>query len=228
MRLMPRAWKERLQLWLIPWLVYGIVRLLYSTLRIKVHGAHYRQDLVNKNAPYLLAIWHENVLFAPILCKGWKAGIMISASKDGEFITRLVNLFGHSAFRGSSTRGGREALTALRHHLKQGAPGAITPDGPVGPRHKVKAGILSAARLTGTPILPWHYECNRQWVLTKTWDKHKIPKPFSILHVCIGAPIFIERDLDESAFDAELERIEKALLENSQNCVTIAGQTLSR
>lgn len=222
MRLLPRAWKEAFELWFIPWLVYVIVRLLRATQRVKVHGAHHRQELLAKNAPYILAIWHENVLFAPILCSGWNIGILISASKDGEMITRLVKRFGHSAFRGSSTRGGRAALHALRKHLKAGGSAAITPDGPVGPRHKIKPGIISAAQFTGAPILPWHYESERQWVLTKTWDKHKIPKPFSTIHVHIGAPIYVDREIPAQALDHEFARVEALLLENSNRCVSLA------
>lgn len=223
MRLMPRAWKERLQLWLIPWLVYIIVRAIYATTRVKVHGAENRKSLQDQKTPYLLAIWHENVFFAPILCRGWNIGIVISASKDGEMITRLVRRFGHFAFRGSSTRGGRAALTALRRHLQSGGSGAITPDGPVGPRHKVKAGLVSAAQNTGTPILPWHYEAERQWVLHKTWDKHKIPKPFSTIHVRMGEPLWVGKDLAGDAFEQEAERIEAALLTNSNACIALTA-----
>ncbi len=223
MRIMPRAWKERLQLWLIPWLVYVIVRLIYATVRVKVHGGEHRKAFLDRKAPYLLAIWHENVFFAPILCRGWNIGIVISASKDGEMITRLVNRFGHFAFRGSSTRGGRAALAGLRRHLASGGSGAITPDGPVGPRHKVKAGLISAAQSTKTPILPWHYEAERQWVLHKTWDKHKIPKPFSIVHVRMGEPIHVDQDLPANQFDGEVDRIEKLLLANSQACVALSN-----
>ena len=52
----------------------------------------------------------------------------------------------------------------------------ITPDGPIGPRHSINAGIAWLARETGLPILTAAVTCDRAWRL-RNWDRHLIPKP---------------------------------------------------
>ena len=105
----------------------------------------------------------------------------ISKSFDGEIIAQAVEKMGFSTVRGSKNKkrkdkGGKEATFELVTKLKEGKNVAITVDGPTGPLHKVKKGVIKIAKLTGAPIIPviW-YSPSKCLGTLPTWDKIKIP-----------------------------------------------------
>ena len=54
----------------------------------------------------------------------------------------------------------------------------LTVDGPRGPRGKAHKGLSLLARKTKTPIVGVLAVPTRRWILTNTWDRMQIPKPF--------------------------------------------------
>lgn len=205
-------------MWSIPLLVSWLLRLLRATYRVQVIGGEHLERLTREKQPFILGIWHENVIFSPVLYRNRNIAVVVSASDDGELITRVVQRFGNTTVRGSSTRGGRKALQDLREHIRAGGSGAITPDGPVGPPLKMKPGLVAAAQATGAVILPAHYDADRYWLLHKTWDQTRIPKPFSRLFVRFGNPISVSPDLKPEAFETLSAGVEAALLANRETC----------
>jgi lysophospholipid acyltransferase (LPLAT)-like uncharacterized protein len=130
---------------------------------------------------------------------------MISASRDGERVARLAQFFGHTPVRGSTSKGSLQATRQLIASLRRGHRGAITPDGPRGPRRRAQAGMVAVARLSGCPIVPFGFEAERCWRL-RSWDRFMIPKPFSRAVFVYGDPIGVPR---EGGSDAEyLARIQ--------------------
>src|SRR6185295_4715210 len=94
--------------------------------------------------------------------RGRKIVVMVSRSKDGELVARALHRLGYRTARGSSSKGGREALAELTDLVREGWGAAIVADGPRGPARKAKIGCVLAARGTGAPVLPWccHAEPN--------------------------------------------------------------------
>ena len=208
---------ERLSMWLIP-LVLTLIQRVYglSFRRIDL-GKEHVEKLRHEGKPWIYGLWHTNVLFLGYLLRHQFSGL-VSNSKDGELITRVLRYFGNGAIRGSSSKGGVQALRGVIKALKEGVSIAITPDGPRGPALEVKDGIVHAARASGAPIIPFYYAATRQWVLEKAWDRHIIPKPFSTLVVSFGPPIDVKK-LSENRSDEELiEEVKKQLLENIERC----------
>src|SRR5690606_23523154 len=109
-------------------------------------------------------------------------------------------------------------LKSLIKHLAGGTPAAITPDGPRGPAFQLQPGIVTAAQVTGVPIVPFHYECTRQWVAHKAWDKHRIPKPFTRFVLSFGEAIFVPKDLDACELENAVVNVEARLLEDTERC----------
>ena len=133
-------------------------------------------------------------------------------------ITRVLNTFGNRAIRGSSSKGGIQALRAIIAVLKKGDRVAITPDGPRGPALELKDGIIHSARSSGVPIIPFFYASSDQWVLEKSWDRHIIPKPFSTLVASYGEPIDV-KTMAMNKTDEELKtEITRLLTVNMENC----------
>ncbi len=215
----PLRWNEKLLLWLVPLLVTLFQRFIGFTSRRVDSGREGVDALRATGKPFIYAIWHRNVLFSPYLLRNQNTAVMISASRDGEFIHRVVKTFGNFSVRGSTSRGGIAALKSLARHLEAGNSGAITPDGPRGPALKLQGGILTAAQRSGAAIVPFAYECTRQWVAEKAWDKHRIPKPFTTFVVSYGEPISVPAELDADEYEVWLNKIEAALLRNLETCL---------
>jgi lysophospholipid acyltransferase (LPLAT)-like uncharacterized protein len=172
---------------------YGLIRLLHWTYRFEFHGTeHIDHARRLGRGSYVLAIWHRN-LFAGILAQtGTPHTVIVSRSRDGEPVAFLCTHLGHFAVRGSSKKrgvdkGGREAKDEMIERLAAGSPGAITVDGPSGPVHEVKPGIIEMARRAAVPIVPYVTVPERCWTFN-SWDRFRLPKPFSRIHVYYGAP----------------------------------------
>lgn len=105
-------------------------------------------------------------------------------------------------------------------HLKKGLSAAFTPDGPRGPALIVQPGLIAAAQITQAPIVPFHYECTRQWILEKAWDRHRVPKPFTTFVISYGDPIYIPREMNETEFENQRKLVEKAMLANRERAMS--------
>lgn len=140
----------------------GVIRLLGRTMRIRTEGAERVDALHRRGQPIILAFWHAQQLMIPLGYRGAGTHILISRHRDGEIIARIVARFGHRAVRGSSTRGGTEALRELIRLGRSGADLVVTPDGPKGPRQVAKPGVIQLARATGLPIVPLAFSCSKK------------------------------------------------------------------
>lgn len=165
--------------------------------------------------PVIYALWHESIFVVPYawsrLCRGTRRAVVLtSASHDGGMLARAVGVFGIGAVRGSSSRRGVAALVGLRKALKDGVDVCVTPDGPRGPRHVLQGGLVKLAESGGVPVLPIHVEFADAWTL-KTWDRFRIPKPFSKVRVIFDETLAVPPGLADDAFEAWRARIEELL-----------------
>lgn len=152
------------------------------------------------------AFWHGDLLSSFYVNRNMKAAVMISMSKDGEIPAGIADMFGYIPVRGSSSRGGGKALYEIFKYAKEGHITAFAVDGPRGPVHKIKPGILFLAQNLQIPIVPISAIADKSVSLKKSWDKFKIPLPFAKIAMVYGAPVNIlpQDDLKEKA--AELEK----------------------
>ncbi|MBF0314359.1 MAG: lysophospholipid acyltransferase family protein [Oligoflexia bacterium] len=141
---------------------------------------------------YSVAFLHEHLFGAGLGHITKRYSIMISASKDGEIATMVAKGFGFVPVRGSSSRGGLHAKNEMLLLLKSGVPAALTVDGPRGPRRLCKMGIINLAKNANIAIVPMACACKRQWVFHKSWDKFKLPKPFSTIVIHYGKPLLVD------------------------------------
>jgi lysophospholipid acyltransferase (LPLAT)-like uncharacterized protein len=165
----------------------------------------------------LYAAWHETILIT-----AWRYGpshstVLISKSADGELITGAAQGLGWKVIRGSSNKGAsnKGAGGAVRETLdlfRQDGPVrvAFTPDGPKGPRRKIKMGLLYVAAKTGAPILPAGVACERPW-RAKSWDRLIMPRPFRAIQICVARPVFIPPDADDAALELFRQFVEEEM-----------------
>jgi len=201
--------KARLSGFLAGWLI----RLISMTLRREIVGP--LAQIRSWDQPIIHVLWHNRIFSAPFVWRKMyprrEVVVLTSASKDGAVLAAAVKVFRVGAVHGSSSRRGAAALVALRRAAKAGKDLVITPDGPRGPRYRLQPGVIKVAQTTGLPVVLMRIDYLSCWTL-KTWDRFRLPKPFSRVRVTLEGPIFIPRDLDEAAFERE-----RLALENSLN-----------
>ncbi len=187
-------------------------RCWIRSMRFEVQGYENITGLLEQGKPVMLALWH-NELFS-LIGLGYLRKLplvtMASDSKDGQIITEVLERIGYEVARGSSTRGGLKAMLGVARVMrKQGKIGAITMDGPKGPRHKIKPGILAIAQKTGASIIPMRATPVDPFVFDRSWDRFELPKPFSRCRINLGEPFEVtDLKLDEEILDHEAERLE--------------------
>ncbi|QSH41078.1 lysophospholipid acyltransferase family protein [Lentisphaerota bacterium ZTH] len=172
-------------------------------------------DLTNKARSCITVTWHNRLMFFPaafpaVARKRTKA--VVSASRDGQYITDLIAQFGIGSVRGSSSRKGANAQRAALKGLKDGYHVAFTPDGPRGPKYKMAKGPVHLASITGRPIVPLSINASRYWQI-RSWDNFQIPKPFAKLTLILGQPIEIPPDLSDKELEKWRQLVEDKLME---------------
>ncbi|MGQ0810411.1 MAG: lysophospholipid acyltransferase family protein [Nitrospiraceae bacterium] len=151
-----------LQLHLLPPIGAGVIRLLGRTMSIRTEGSEAVETLSRQGQNLIYAFWHAQQLMMPIAYRGACLHILISRHRDGELIHRIIARFGFRSVRGSTTRGGVEALRELIRLGQAGSDLAVTPDGPKGPRQVAKMGVIQLAKATGLPIVPITMSCSKK------------------------------------------------------------------
>lgn len=205
--------RTKLKFIVIPYLIKTVIVLITLTCRVRWHNKEALEELSNGDTGWIISMWHNCSTFAPWAMRNRGITCMVSASRDGEYVARLGALFGNKTVRGSSSKGSSAATRAVLKLLRSGKPIAMTPDGPRGPKYAVQPGVLFLAAAGRSPIVPLHIEASRQWVLN-SWDKHRLPKPFSTIHIGIGVPTWVDRDLLSEQPEQAAQMVQDVMLTN--------------
>lgn len=217
-----RRWSWRTRLWvaLSGWLIAAVLRLVYSTLRVRlvdpadVFGGRARGQHV------IGVFWHDTIMLTPLLFTRlrWPGSVtvMLSWHRDAEIAARALRWLGIASVHGSSTRGWLGGLRGLLHARRRGSDLVIVPDGPRGPRHVAKEGAVQLARATGLPVVAFGAAAVPARRLG-SWDRMQMPRPFARVALVVSEPIAVAREADlpaqaaaHAAIAAALERVTAA------------------
>lgn len=205
---------KRVESWLkfavLPPIGAAVIRGLGRSMCIETKGQESIDALYQTGKRVIIAFWHERQLMMPLTYRGVQAHILISQHKDGEIIARIVERFGFKAIRGSSTRGGVEALREMIRVGRSGVDLVVTPDGPKGPAQVAKMGVIQLARASGLPIVPLTFGCSKKKHFA-SWDRFMVPYPCSRGLYLWGTPIWVPREVDESILEAKRMELETTL-----------------
>jgi lysophospholipid acyltransferase (LPLAT)-like uncharacterized protein len=168
-----------------------------------------------RNQPVIFAIWHNRLLMLPRVfdpCFPTRQSFgLISASRDGDLVSTLIERSGYGTIRGSSSRKGVIALRQLVDTLAAGGNVLLTPDGPRGPVYEPSQGVIFLSQKSGAPVVPIHLEYSSCWRL-KSWDRFIVPRPFARLRAIFGAPIQVASTSDPNQFEAERLHLQNAMM----------------
>ena len=188
-----------------------LVKIISSTYKIRVINPEIELNVLKKGQVPIYASWHQR--FFPgiaFFARRKPISVMISQSKDGELISRIVNQLGWHPVRGSSSRGGKKALREVYTLAKKGYKIAHIVDGPRGPQSVVKPGLIIISMDSGMPIIPTIISAEKKWVFN-SWDRFIVPKPFSRVIIRFGDEINVPKDLSGLAFEKKRSGVEDTL-----------------
>lgn len=153
------------------------INSLVKTLRLKWNGEKLPDSCV-------VTFWHSKMIAGWYISKS-NAVALVSASKDGNYLTSILRKWNYHVVRGSSSKHGIEALhqaiDLVTHEKVKRI--VITPDGPRGPKEVLKRGAFIAASELSIPLFFLHIKYRDGMKLTKSWDKFELPYPFSVVEI---------------------------------------------
>lgn len=196
-----------------------VVRVWMATVRLRVvnrDAADHPADADRER--FIYAFWHESLL-VPVKFRA-RVRVLISKHADGELIAQVCRHLGFGVVRGSTTRGGGEALVELwdcsrRSHL------VFTPDGPRGPRRRVQPGLIILAARSGLPVVPVGIAFGRAW-RARSWDRFAVPKPFSRCVCVAGKAIRIPPEVDRDGLERYRRLVEEQMLDATEEAERLA------
>jgi lysophospholipid acyltransferase (LPLAT)-like uncharacterized protein len=204
-------------------LIYGTVRFVAATLRYRLNDQSglFSRPLQEK---IIFAVWHNRLALSLIMYQRYvlrlaperRLAAMVSASRDGGLLARVLELFNVQPVRGSSSRRGPQALREMISWGERGLDLAITPDGPRGPCYVVQEGVISTAQLTGLPILPVSYHVKWKFRL-KSWDRFQVPLPFALCEITAAIPIRVPREATDEEREKLRQQLERTMREISHD-----------
>jgi len=195
---------------LAPRLAYFYIRLLRASMRFESHNDGVLDRVREEHGQYIMVFWHSRWVMMRFAHPFEKLAVLASRHRDAEMLGRVLERLNVVMARGSSTRGGMAGMRELLRRIRSGYDLAITPDGPRGPRRRIKDGVLAAAKYTGKPIVAVGFGASRGRRIG-SWDRTLIAYPFSRGVYVYGEPMLVPADTDEEQLERMREELERTL-----------------
>ncbi|MDB2613964.1 lysophospholipid acyltransferase family protein [Chlamydiales bacterium] len=197
---------------LVGFLARSFLSLLMLTCRTRLYGIDHFVETAKKGS-LILTFWHNRIALVPHTFLPYTSYskifiALISKSRDGNWLDAIVRGYSPSRTLRVSHKNRHGALSQVIKELnKEGVTMMVTPDGPRGPIYKMKEGPLKAAKETGAPLVSFNWEATSFWEIS-SWDKFRIPKPFSTIKLHVAPPIYLDKT---SSLEDDREKVEKSM-----------------
>lgn len=189
-----------------------LFRLLLKTVRRDEYYAEPNLCAYERTGDerHLYCLWHDGIVGWVFSRRAQQIAALVSRHADGSYLADALESIGVPAIRGSSRRGGAEAVrqmltAAANFHI------AITTDGPLGPRRVVKEGIVYLASQTGRAIVPAAFAARRAWRPRGRWTDLVIPLPFTRTYIRVGPRIHVPPGLDREQLEPYRRLVQAAM-----------------
>lgn len=190
-------------------LLYYAAVVLCNSLRVRTKNFNNLKSLLETDN-LVIAFWHGTMMIPWFFFRKYKMSALVSGSKDGELLFRVLKKWKYNVQRGSSSKGGKDALEKLIWLAAEKYSVAITPDGPGGPVFKMKPGAIIVSKKSQIPLILVGIGINKKWKL-KSWDSFEVPKFFSRVNIVVSNPMTINPDLTYDETSDKILECEKIL-----------------
>lgn len=200
-------------------IIIWYIRFVRLTSRFTIEGTGPRDALKADGRPFIIALWHNRIAMMPY---AWSKEtqnltVMASAHRDGRLVIEGLGRFGFAAVPVDSRQGGSGPTRQVLRLLKEGKSVGITPDGPRGPRMRLRGGMITIAAMAQVPIVPVAYSASHRKIL-RSWDRFLLPLPFSRMVCLWGEPIGPPPRGDAQAFERVRREVEARITELTNEC----------
>lgn len=208
----------------ISWVLAKYMQFCAASKTWERRGREHLDVCTGTGEGMVAAFWHSRI---GLSFMGWdrKAPqtptMLISRSREGDFIARFAHNLSIATVRGSSRntrktkqKGGMTAFRDMTRAIENRACMGLTIDGPRGPRQRASMGVIQLARTTGKPIMIFSWSISNKKIFN-SWDRFILPFPFGKGVIIWKEPIFVPADADDALM--ETLRLE---LENRLNDAT--------
>ena len=211
--------KKRFQ-YFLGWLISIYLKFCYHSSIWYIKNNQNIKELISKKKSFLVCFWHNRILMAPFCWEDQekKFKMLISSHPDGRIISHAVSYFGISTISGSSRKNTLSSIKEILNEIKNNNIIGITPDGPKGPKEKVKPGLLNLLKKNHLPIIPLSYSAKFNFRLN-TWDKFLFVTPFNKFVAVWGEPFFYNKKESDKKNILNLEKEIQRISDLSDNLV---------
>jgi hypothetical protein len=211
MRISKRFSKTKIGQKCIGFVFYLITKLIFVSIKWKCANEENKSKIFKKKSPYIFCCWHNRLFLGPhLLPRNRIINALQSSHSDGMVTSVAFKYLGMNVILGSSKKGGMQAFRKMVKCIQLGESIAITPDGPKGPKEKVKEGIIKLAQITDTSIIPLVWATNK-FKLINSWDNFVIPYPFSKGVYSFGKPINVKKKINEEELEFVRQNLENEI-----------------
>ncbi len=186
------------------------------------------------NHPMIIAMWHGQFMLLPTMTGfGVPTKAMLALHRDAEAMAYALKRYDIELIRGAGAstkgkdRGGTHAFRGAVQALQNGFSVAMTADVPPGPARRAGHGIVTLAKVSGRPILPFAMASSRYFALP-TWSRMTINLPGSQLGASFGKPIHVPSDASPELLEALRQEVEAQMNIATVDAYNRAGVSHSR
>lgn len=202
---------ERAKIFVATWIGHFALLLIGRSLRWEIIGWNNYEAARQMGKSFIVTCWHCEIFSGVWFWRKRGMVVMVSQNFDGEYIARIIRKHGYGVARGSSSRSASRVLVEMIRALREGHEAAVTVDGPRGPRHIAKPGVVLLSKATGAAILCFHIVPRRAWVFRKSWDRTEIPHPFTRTTIFIAPPLVVGAEAGEEEQAQKLREVQETL-----------------
>jgi lysophospholipid acyltransferase (LPLAT)-like uncharacterized protein len=210
-RYRPMPLRERFRWWLISHAGRVLMSFWMKSCRWTILGEDGYRAIRRAGRPVIFLMWHGKIFAAPYFFRRRNCMPLVSPSRDGEYIARLMDGWGYKIIRGSGSHPMKTAWLEMTRELSSGGELMIVPDGPKGPDRKFKVGAVKLAAETGAALVPWSVTARPKKVF-RSWDRFEMFYPFAGVAAVYGTPVEVAGDLTAEGFEAERRRLEDIMV----------------
>lgn len=202
--------QQRLKLAIVPPAISTVYKIITLSCKRTTRNRAFMDTAIEQYGRVIVATWHEYMGVLLFQHRNSNLHSVASYSFDGELGARVARCYGVETVRGSSSRGGSEALQQLEKALRQVPQAGFTLDGPRGPRRVAKPGVAILSARTQTPIIPSACAVSKAW-RTRSWDRFLIPKPGAEILYDFAPPILPPKNNSAEAIEHTRLEVETTL-----------------
>ena len=219
-KLSKKILKSKLVICCLSFLIYIYSKFVGLTCKWKIKKLK-NATKAAENTNAIWVAWHARATMMPFFWQKFfdrKMAAIVSPHHDGQLIAHFLKWYKITPVNGSTNENPRKSALELMRALQDGYDLFISPDGPRGPRMRMKKSPIYYAQKTGKPIICACFSLNKALIIDKAWDKTMIALPFSKGIFAFSEPLYVPKDISDDEIEKYRIKLENIANDLSSYC----------